>query len=219
MGVTYSEIESLLRRNALTALAVVSAPTDGFSEAATESIILVGPYYPNFWPEFSASPEFSDGQPDPMDRWSKRVVTPLANDIGGRAIFPSDGPPYPPFISWALASGAIWQSPVGLLVHASHGLMLSFRGAIALPYRVTGAPTAANPCLTCADKPCKTACPVNALQPDSYDVTACHGALDRPEVDCMALGCAARRACPISQMVPRSAAQSAFHMRAFHKKG
>ena len=79
------------------------------------SVLLLGPREPGFWPAFTASPEYADGNPDPIDRWSKRVIGALARRWQGRAVFPSDGPPYPPFIRWALASGRVWQSPAGLL--------------------------------------------------------------------------------------------------------
>ena len=81
------------------------------------TIVLLGPDEPAFWATFKASAEMSDGQEDPLDRWSKRVIGGLASQFGAEAVFPSDGPPYPPFLSWALESGRCWTSPVNLLVH------------------------------------------------------------------------------------------------------
>lgn len=182
------------------------------------TVLLLGPREPGFWPAFTASPEYADGRPDPMDRWSHRVIGALARRWRGEALFPSDGPPYPPFIRWALASGRVWQSPAGLLVHDRQGLWLSFRGAVRLPGVVRLAP-AANPCETCAGQPCRTACPVGALQPEVYDVAACRAHLDRPEgTDCRESGCAARRACPVGQAYGRDERQSRFHMKAFHPR-
>lgn len=181
-----------------------------------ESIVLLGPREPDFWPLFTASPEYGDRAPNPLDRWSERVIGALAITWGGTAIFPSDGPPYPPFIAWALASGRVWTSPVGLLVHERQGLWLSFRGAVRL--REPARPgTGNNPCLNCAEQPCRSACPVGALTPDGYDVAACHDWLDNATgKDCLTRGCAARRACPVGAAYGRSEAQSRFHMRAFH---
>jgi hypothetical protein len=120
-------------------------------------------------------------------------------------------------MQWALRSGRFWQSPVGMLVHDVAGLMISLRGA--LHYEGPGpeeAPTARKPCENCADQPCRTACPVDALQGDFYDVAACKAHVARPEGrDCLTSGCRARRACPVSQDFNRDPAQSAFHMRAF----
>ena len=180
-------------------------------------IHLFGPDPAVFWPLFSRSSEFSDGKPDPLDRWSKRVIGQLAQDVGGQAIFPSDGPPYPPFLDWAQKSGQAWVSAVGLMIHARAGLWLSFRGAIRVCGQTDDAQVMHNPCTTCMHKPCLSACPVAAMAPGTYNVTKCHDWLDQPDGDCMAAGCAIRRACPVSQTYGRVKAQSAFHMKAFHR--
>ncbi|WP_347882276.1 hypothetical protein [Jannaschia ovalis] len=119
-----------------------------------------------------------------------------------------------PFISWALATGRCHISPAALLVHDALGLMVSFRGALALPFALDLPPAPPSPCDGCP-APCLDACPVGALGP-GYDLAACHGWLDDPRNDCMARGCAARRACPVSP--PRPDAQAAHHMAAFHKE-
>lgn len=193
-------------------LAVVGALHDG-----GETIVLLGPYEPGFWRVFSASPEYQDGAPDPLDRWSKRVIGALAADWGGAALFPSDGPPYAPFLDWALASGQAWQSPIGMLVHARAGLMVSYRGAVRLPARHDLPALETSPCESCEGRPCLTACPVGALNSSQiYDVEACKAHITAPEgADCLASGCLARRACPVSRSYGRDPAQSGFHMRAF----
>ena len=181
-----------------------------------ETILLLGPHEPGFWAHFTAQPEYRDGAPDPLDRWSKRAIGTLAAQWGGTAIFPSDGPPWPSFQQWARRSGQAFGSPVGMLVHARAGLMVSYRGAVRLPGAPPLPPPASNPCDTCADQPCRSACPVDALAPQGYDVPSCKAHIATPAgQDCMTGGCAARRACPISQSYGRVAAQSAFHMRAF----
>ncbi len=182
-----------------------------------ETLILLGPREPGFWATFTGSPEYRDGAPDPLDRWSKRVISALAGDIGGSAFFPSDGPPYPPFFRWALDSGRAWQSPVRLLVHDTAGLFASYRGAIGLTERLELPPTpAASPCDSCAGQPCLTACPAGALTGAGYDVPACKSFLETEAGrDCLTGGCLVRRACPVSQRYGRLKQQSAFHMRAF----
>jgi hypothetical protein len=191
--------------------------TDGAGSA--ETLILFGPAEPGFWDHFTKSPEWQDGAPDPMDRWSKRVITTIAATFGGSAIFPSDGPPYPPFFTWALRTGRSWPSPVKLLVHDSAGLMVSFRGALTLDKQIElPAATAGSPCDGCTDKPCLAACPAGALTARGYDVAACHMLLDTPEgQDCISCGCLVRRACPVSQAYGRLPEQSAYHMGLFHK--
>lgn len=183
------------------------------------TLVLLGPGEPGFWQHLTAQPEWRDGAPDPIDRWSARVIGALAGNFGAEARFPFGGPPYHPFYAWALASGRAWASPVALLVHDSAGLMVSFRGALLVPERLELPPApAAAPCATCAVRPCLGACPAGALGADGYDVSACHAFLDRPEgAACRTGGCLVRRACPISVTYGRLEAQSAYHMGQFHR--
>ena len=194
----------------------VTAPDPDFCPPGTRALALIGPASGAWWGVVTASPEWRDGAPDPIDRLSKHLLGALARDHGGAALFPSDGPPWPPFFRWALDSGQMWQSPVGMLVHARAGLWVSFRGALALPFDLP-LPAAPNPCLTCATQPCRAACPVGALSPTRYDTDACHAHLDTPAGrSCLTGGCAARAACPASQSHARLAEQSAYHMSRFH---
>ena len=201
-------------------LAVFGAFHPGAEDDAPEgtgTLVLLGPLEPGFWAHVSAAPEFADGAPDPLDRWSARVIGALAKALGGTALFPFGGPPYRPFVRWALASGRAWRSPVTLLVHDTAGLMVSYRGAIALAERLALPPSPPPPCATCDGQPCRSACPAGALSGDGYDVAACHHLLDTSAgLDCMTRGCAARRACPVSRSYGRLPEQSAYHMRLFH---
>ncbi len=180
-----------------------------------KTLLLLGPHEPGFWPNFVTTSEYSDNAPDPLDRWSKRVVTPWAENQDAAAIFPSDGPPYAPFIQWAKRSGRAWVSPVGLLVHDLAGLFVSFRAAVALPVHVDLPVTGPNPCTNCA-RPCQAACPVDALAQD-YDVAGCKSHLNKPAGKaCMETGCLVRSACPAGVNYGRLAEQSAFHMAVFN---
>ena len=138
----------------------------------------------------------------------------LACVLGTKAVFPFGGPPWRPFTGWARRSGRAWPSPVGLLVHDRAGLWISYRGGLLLEEEAPAA-DALRPCDACS-KPCLSACPVNALTPDRYDVAACHAVLDTPGgQDSLQGGCLVRRACPVGAG-RRDPAQSAFHMKAFH---
>ncbi len=214
-----SEIET---RAAPHRLAVFGAfhvePGDGLpSERGT--LVLLGPDEPGFWRHVTAEPEWADAQPDPLDRWSARVIGDIARTTGGSAFFPFGGPPYNPFYQWALRSGRAWASPVTLLIHDRAGLLVSYRGAIHLPNRIDlPEPPATSPCATCAGQPCRTACPAGALTDRGYDVPSCHDFLDTHEgQDCLSSGCTVRRACPLSQAYGRLPEQSAYHMGLFHK--
>ena len=188
----------------------------GISPSDEGACILLGAGS-DLWPIFQASDEALDGLADPLDRWSKRVIGDLAKTHSGVAKFPSDGPPYLPFIQWAKNSGRFWQSPTGMLIHDEAGLMISIRGAIFLPGVSVTAPTGPSPCESCTEKPCLTACPVSALSGSApYDVPACKSHIRSDAgAACMSDGCLTRRACPVSQSFGRDPAQSSFHMRAF----
>ncbi len=190
-------------------------PDDGLPPG-TRTVLLLGPEEPGFWTHVSAQPEYHDGAPDPMDRWSRRVISVLAADVGAEPLFPFGGPPFLPFYSWALRSGRAFASPVQLLVHDRAGLFLSYRGALALKAELALPPPQPPPCTGCA-APCLSACPAGALGVGGYDLAACHAWLDTsPGAGCLAAGCAVRRACPLSQSYGRLPAQSAFHMKQFH---
>jgi len=189
--------------------------------AGTRTLLMLGPKEPGFWAHLTVQPEWDqfekDGQPDPVDRWSRRVIGRIACDLGAKALFPFGGPPYHPFYQWALRTGRVWDSPVRLLVHSGQGLMVSFRGVLALKEVVEVPPSAVKPCEACP-APCLTACPAGAVTEAGYDVPRCHAFLDQPEgADCLAGGCLVRRACPVSQSYARLPEQSAYHMGQFHR--
>lgn len=191
-------------------------PDDG-APIGCQTLIMLGPKEPGYWAMMNQSPEFRDGAADPVDRWSTRVISGLAAELGAAALFPFGGPPYQPFIAWALRSGRAWASPVGLLVHDTAGLFLSYRGALAFEDHFDLPDLGTSPCKTCADKACLTACPASALTERAYDVPGCRAFLETPQgTDCLNRGCAVRRSCPVSTSYGRVELQSAHHMRAFH---
>lgn len=192
-----------------------SAPEHGLPEDGT--LYLLSPREPGFWAHVTASPEFRDGAPDPVDRWSARVIPQIAEALGGAPYLPFGGPPWYPFLTWALASDRARPSPVTLMVHDTMGLWASWRGAVWVAGRSELPPASAAPCEDCA-APCTQACPVSALTPNGYDTAACHDFLNQPAgKDCLLNGCKARAACPISKTYGRLAEQSAWHMRHFHR--
>lgn len=185
--------------------------------AGVRTILLLAPDEPRFWPRFIQSPEYCDGESDPMDRWSSRIIGALANELGAQPLFPFATQPPHPFYTWALASGRVWSSPVQFLIGTRAGLWASYRGALGFADALDPLPSVAKPCDSCA-QPCATACPVGALTPAGYDTNACHAYLDTEAgQDCMTNGCAVRRACPVSVTFGRDPNQSAFHMRHFHR--
>ena len=154
----------------------------------------------------------------PLDRWSRRVIKALARELGGKALFPFDGPPFLPFQRWAQQAESVYSSPIGLLIHPYYGLWHSYRGAIGLcEALVVPEPVAVpSPCESCAGRWCLKACPVGAFSDASYDVAACAGYLKSAAgADCMATGCQARRACPVGAEHAYGPNRRSFFMAAF----
>lgn len=211
---TLKLVEDLTSAQHLVVLGGFACDGDPTLPAGTRSLLLLGPAW-DFWAHLQTQPEWN--QPDRVDRWSRRVIGRLAGELDATALFPFGGPPWKPFHQWALRTGQIWDSPVRLLVHADQGLMVSFRGALALRQHITLPEPPAKPCDSCA-QPCRNACPVSALTPQGYDTAACHAFLDTAAgTDCMNSGCAVRRTCPLSIGHARMQNQSAYHMRQFHR--
>jgi len=219
-------IQNLLKAHGLILLGIMQVSgLDGVPDIArsrpARQLLLIGNGGSSFWPAFSHSAEFQDGLADPLDRWSKRVGTDLAASLDGRAIFPFDGPPYPPFLSWAGKTGQVVPSPISMFIHAKFGLWHAYRFALALSEPQDGFPAEAqfrSPCLDCKDQPCLKACPVSAFTNNSYQVDQCMDYLvSDTETACRRLGCEARRACPVGSEYSYMPAHAKFHMDAFVK--
>jgi hypothetical protein len=223
-------IEGLVHRHGLllrggfhpTAADGVPALADGRSPAM---VVLVGNVGPDLWPAFSGSAEAGDGAPHPLNRWTQRVVSGIAREVGAEPLFPFGGPPYLPFQRWAMRAEAVAPSPLGILIHPDYGLWHAYRGALAFAERLALPPRVERPrpCDSCAGRPCLSACPVDAFSERGYDVPACIGHIGSPAGGpCMGGGCMARRACPVGPAHGYGAAQARFHMAAFlaaHRAG
>ena len=186
--------------------------------ADVSTIVLIGMAGRSGWDAFAASAEAHDGLDHPLDRFSRRVIGTLAQNLGAAALYPFGGPPYWPFQQWAQRCEPVHPSPLGLLIHPRYGLWHSYRGALgfARSLDVPAWEATPSPCETCAEKPCLGACPVGAFVVGGYDVPACVAHLKSPAgSDCMDYGCLARRACPVGAEHAHGPAQAAFTMRAF----
>jgi len=188
---------------------------------------LVGNVGGSLWDAFAASPFASDGQANPLDRWSRQVGDALADEHGGLALYPFTGPPeqpaYHPFQQWAARSEAVHTSPLMLRIHPQYGLWHAYRFALVFPALdpvdrdALRAPVQGDsPCLSCKDQPCLTACPVEAFDGQAFAVQRCSTHLHSPAgTQCMETGCQARNACPVAAELRYAPAQKAFHMAAF----
>lgn len=186
--------------------------------APLRTVVLLGWIGGAQWPAFASSPEAADGAPDPLDRWSMRVVGVLAAELGAFALFPFAGPPWLPFQRWAARSEPVHPSPLGLLIHPEWGLWHSYRGALGFAQEldIPRPVRAQSPCDACLAKPCLSACPISAFAPGAYDVALCRGYVHTGGGrSCASAGCASRLACPVGRPHAYGPEQTAFHMRAF----
>ncbi len=180
------------------------------------AVLMVGNAGPAMWKRFSE--ERRDG-PSPLDTWTSEALTQVAGRFGATALFPFQRP-YLPFQQWALRTGACHPSPLAILIHQEYGLWHALRGALLFPQEIEPAVEArlASPCESCPDRPCLNACPVAAFSDAGYDASRCLSWLNESNGgNCMALGCGARRACPVGVAYRYEPAQARFHMEAFRQ--
>jgi ferredoxin len=195
-----------------------TAPDDAPDDAPGQTILIVGNAGPAMWRAFSKARE--EGGPTTLDVWTQRILGPVAATFGARAIYPFDGPPYAPFMRWAMKAEPVHPSPINMTIHPEYGLWHAYRGAFVINERLAlpALQTNRSPCLDCADRPCLSACPVDAFSTATYEVDACAVHVRDPAgADCQSQGCRARRACPIGQDFLYAPDQAAFHMAAFLK--
>jgi hypothetical protein len=183
----------------------------GLAEAGT--LLLVGNAGGAMWEAFAPS---IDGARNPLDRWTRRVIEPIAEAFSARALYPF-GAPHWPFQRWAARADTLYPSPLGILIHPKYGLWHAYRAGLLFAERLPLPPrsVAPSPCETCAAKPCLSACPVGAFTGAAYDVPACAGHLASAASSCLSVGCHARNACPIGRAWRYPEAQIRFHMAAF----
>ncbi len=226
MPTTLADINEALQRAGLTPRGAFNPePEDGVPELAVDrpalTLVLAGNAGPAMWQALSTT---CNPAVDLLDDWSRDVLEPVARAFGALALFPFQEP-HLPFQRWARKAEPCHASPLGMFIHPDYGLWHGYRGGLALAERlpVPAADDRPSPCEDCPDRPCLSACPVGAFRAGSgagtsYDVPACARHLDdEAGIDCMALGCRARRACPQGTAARYLPAQAAFHMRAFLK--
>lgn len=190
--------------------------------------LLFGNHGGALWDAFSISPESADGLPDPMDRWTARVVKEaLAGEEGAVAAFPFGSTAWP-FQRWAKRAMGLESSPLGLLIHPEWGLWHALRVAVLFPgldSDIALPRKPIHPCANCIEKPCLSACPVEAFSVSGFAVARCRSYLDSrlssssdsSAADCNRSGCAARDACPVGRQWRYPDAEIRFHMAAFRR--
>lgn len=182
---------------------------------AARAVLLIGSAGSRTWQAFAAS---RPAGPDPLDRWTRARVAPLAARAGARDVYPGDAPLLP-FLAWAQRSEDVHPSPLGLLIHGEYGLWHCYRAALLLETAVALPPVSrkASPCTRCTGRPCLNACPVGAFTHQGFDHGACRAHVTSSAGrECRDAGCRARDACPVGAAHRYAPEQIRFHMAAFH---
>jgi len=193
----------------------------GADDTAVATLVLLGFIGGEQWPAFTGSAERADGRPQPLDRWSRRLIDALGARHGAASLYPSDGPPWLPFQRWAMRAEPVHLSPLGILIHPDWGLWHAYRGALAFRARLDlpAVDRRPSPCVSCIDRPCQGSCPVTAIAPTGYDHAACAAHVASPRgTDCLQQGCRARRGCPVGADYRYGPEQAEFHMRSFLRR-
>ena len=84
---TYDDLLSAAQSYNLTIFGILTGDID--------SIIFLGPHEPGYWPALCARPEWQDGAPGPVDRWSHRAITQLAQETSAKPHSPLGVQPAP----------------------------------------------------------------------------------------------------------------------------
>lgn len=187
---------------------------DGLTVSGPMQVVLVGNLGGDFWPVFEQSDFSGDNA---LDRWTKHVLDPIADDLDATALYPNDEP-YQPFQQWAMKAEGLKPSPLGILIHPEFGLWHAYRAAFLFSGegRIDAFTARHHPCETCEEKPCLTTCPVGAFSQEGYSVPACVAHIKTDDGEhCATLGCLARQSCPVGREYTYSTMQQHFHMNAF----
>lgn len=182
--------------------------------AAWPTLLLLGSTGQELWASVQARP----ASPDPVDTFVAEVLDQLRARIrpATRLLWPDPSPSAAfPISTAARQAGWGHRSRMGLTIHPRHGLWVACRAAILVsdPIPEDLEPPAPSPCTTCADAPCVSACPIDAVGgPTGVDLVPCFTERLRPEAACGA-ACAARLSCPVGATFRYSDAQIAHHQR------
>jgi hypothetical protein len=190
------------------------------------SLLLIGNAGSMMWQKLPADWHRSD---NPIDDYTSQTVQQLVEkhlaDLSAAMLFPDNASrrPLPSLQQLGRLAGWHCDSPLGIGVHAEHGLWYAYRAVVYLPISLPGErptnPPAADlgigaghsPCLDCVDQPCISACPSKALSDDRPpDMQRCAGFRLKPDSMCRT-SCAARLACPVAPQWRYSTEQIAYH--------
>jgi hypothetical protein len=170
-----------------------------------------------FFEGFAASPERKDGERDPLDRYTARVVSAASSGaLAGTGIrhaigYPFGIDPVIPFQRLGRAAGLEGPGPLALQIHPVFGPWWAYRALIVLDRALGPLAALGDGCAGCP-APCVAACPGQAVSRGGFQIAACH-AHRLAATECRS-SCAARIACIRGPEHRYSSEQLAFHMLA-----
>ncbi len=180
----------------------------------TRTVLLIGNAGSAMWQHLPQTPD--DPAAHPIDTWSRETLSPLAASFDADILFPFDGPPFAPFVSWTFRTGECHPSRLGMAIHQRYGLWFALRAAFLFRRKlILPGVESASPCDACKDKPCVAACPVGAFNGDAYDHHSCRKHVSARPNACAEHGCAARHACPVGTEFRYQPDHAAYHMKSF----
>jgi hypothetical protein len=185
-----------------------------------ESAIVIGNGGPAFWNAFRAfcarHPEL-ERRPDPLDAFTQLVVEeavrPVVGGLPSRIVYPFRFPDDPvSFVQLAECAGLGRRSLLGLLVHPTFGPWIALRAAVLVPVVIEAARPADgfDPCPTCVERACVSACPAGAISDGGWDIPRCAAHRLRDDDEC-ARRCHARFDCVIGREHRQAPEELAYH--------
>jgi hypothetical protein len=209
-------VHGLIPRGGFSFVQDEEAPT-GLSGKPARSVLLVGHGGDSHWAHFTRWRQANPRVRDPLDSWSRLVLSDVAGIFGARAVLASDRP-WLPIQTWAMRAEGVRPSPLGILIHPEYGLWHAYRGVLLFDVEIPiqAVPEPIHPCRLCSGKPCLNACPVMAVSAEAFDDRRCREHVcSAAGHACRYQGCGARLACPVGTAYRYPPAMQAFHMAAF----
>jgi len=167
----------------------------------------------DMWQALQQSPDAS--QSDPIDHFSVHAVQNYFNqehaDCSHCLLYP-DSVQNMPLQALGKLAGWHHDSPFRIGINAEYGPWFAYR-AVALTDTAltpTTAMNGASPCQSCADKPCISACPANALLSGDLSLQQCMEYRLQHDSRCKSQ-CISRLACPVGSKHRYSNEQIAYH--------
>jgi epoxyqueuosine reductase len=164
-----------------------------------KTLVVIGNGGGQFWQGFRAycnnHPDFLQMREHPLDDYTVEVLeetlTPIFTKLGvtHRYCYPFRFWSEPvSFMHMARAAGLAGPSILGVTIHPAYGPWIALRVAVLVDQELHAEPVAAgfNPCPTCTERACISACPANAISVEkNWDIHACVQHRLRVTTDCV----------------------------------